>query len=125
MMITNMVKNPVANITTSPNGEATLEATILCNPLMAGVSYQVSIYVNVRGGTVSLNSQTIDKSMRVSWAQVMTVTQTRFPLGFVVRSGTPTVTVTSMLICTLDEYRANKTLLDSIKYFTGDTMPLA
>lgn len=121
MMITNMVKNPAASITASPNGEA----TILCDPLMAGVSYQVSIYVNVRGGTVSLGSQTIDKSMRVSWAQTMTVTQTRFPLGFVVRSGTPTVTVTSMLICTLDEYRANKTLLDSIKYFTGDSMPLA
>lgn len=121
MMITNMVKNPVANITASPNGEA----TILCDPLMAGVSYQVSIYVNVRGGTVSLGSQTIDKSMRVSWRQAMTVTQTRFPLGFVVRSGTPTVTVTSMLICTLDEYLANKALLDSIKYFDGDTMPLA
>ena len=30
-----------------------------------------------------------------------------------------------MLLCTLDEYQANKTLLDSIKYFTGDSMPLA
>lgn len=121
MMITNMVKNPAACITASPNGEA----DILCAPLMAGVSYQVSIYVNVSGGTVSLGSRTIDKSMRVSWPQTLTVTQTRFPLGFVVRSGKPTVTVTSMLICTLDEYQANKTLLDSIKYFTGDSMPLA
>lgn len=121
MMITNMVKNPVANITTSPNGEA----TILCDPLMAGVTYQVSIYVNVSGGTVSLGSRTIDESMRVSWPQTMTVTQTRFPLNFVVRSGKPTVTVTGMLICTLDEYQANKTLLDSIKYFSGDSMPLA
>lgn len=121
MRITNMVKNPVANITASPNGGA----DILCDPLMAGVSYQVSIYVNVRGGTVSLGSQTIDKSMRVSWSQALTVTQTRFHLGFVVRSGKPTVTVTGMLICTLDEYLANKTLLDSIKYFTGDSMPLA
>lgn len=121
MMITNMVKNPTANITTSPNGEA----TILCDPLRAGVSYYVSIYVDIRGGTVSLGSRTIDNSMRVSWPQAMTVTQTRFPLGFVVRSGKPTVTVTGMLICTMDEYQANKPLLDSIKYFDGDRMPLA
>lgn len=116
-----MVKNPLASITASPNGEA----IILCDSLMAGVNYQVSIYVNVSGGTVSLGSQTIDKSMRVSWPQALTVTQTRFRLGFVVRSGKPTVTVTNMLICTLDEYLANKTLLDSIKYFNGDSMPLA
>lgn len=31
----------------------------------------------------------------------------------------------NMLICTWDEYQANKTLLDGIGYFTGDTMPLA
>ena len=116
-----MVKNPAANITASPNGGA----DILCDPLMAGVSYQISIYVDVRGGTVSLGSQTIDKSMRVSWRQALTVTQTRFHLGFVVRSGKPTVTVMGMLICTLDEYLANKTLLDSIEYFDGDTMPRA
>lgn len=121
MMITNMVKNPTANITASPNGRA----TILCGQLMAGVDYLVSIYVNVSGGTVSLGSRTIDKSMRVIWQQQLTVTQTSFPLDFVVRSGTPTVTVTSMLICTLADYQANKALLDSIKYFTGDTMPLA
>lgn len=121
MMITNMVKNPVANITTSPNGRA----IILCDPLMAGVNYLVSIYVNVSGGTVSLGSHTIDKSMRVSWPQTLTVTQTTFSLNFVVRSGKPTVTVTGMLICTFAEYQANKTLLDGIRYFTGDSMPLA
>ena len=121
MMITNMVKNPTANITTSPNGRA----TILCDPLRAGVPYHVSIYVNVSGGTVSLGSRTIDKSMRVSWPQSLTVTQTRFPLDFVVRSGTPTVTVTSMLICTDAEYQANKALLDGLKFFDGDTMSLA
>lgn len=42
-----------------------------------------------------------------------------------VKSGNPTVTVTNILICTWDEYQANKTLLDSIGYFTGNTMPLA
>lgn len=49
------------------------------------------------------------------------------PMGmsYSVVSGNPTVTVTNMLICTWDEYQANKTLLDGIGYFTGDTMPLA
>ena len=42
-----------------------------------------------------------------------------------VKSGNPTVTVTHILICTDAEYQANKTLLDSIGYFTGNTMPLA
>ena len=42
-----------------------------------------------------------------------------------VKSGRPTVTVANILICTWDEYQANKTLLDSIGYFTGDTMPIA
>lgn len=49
-----------------------------------------------------------------------------FPLGmsYHAQSGNPTVTVTGILICTNAEYQANKTLLDSIGYFTGDTMPL-
>ena len=46
-------------------------------------------------------------------------------MSYHVKSGSPTVTVTNILICTKDEYRANKTLLDSIGYFDGDTMPLA
>jgi len=33
--------------------------------------------------------------------------------------------VTDMLLCTFADYQANKTLLDSIGYFDGDTMPLA
>ena len=46
-------------------------------------------------------------------------------MSYHVKSGSPTVTVTNMLICTWDEYQANKTLLDSIEYFDGDTMPRA
>ena len=46
-------------------------------------------------------------------------------MSYSVKSGNPTVTVTDMLLCTWAEYQANKTLLDGIGYFDGDTMPLA
>ena len=46
-------------------------------------------------------------------------------MSYSVKSGNPTVTVTNMLICTFADYQANKTLLDSIGYFAGDTMPRA
>lgn len=120
MMVTNLVKNPTANLTTSPN----MQTDIICDKLMAGVTYYVSMYVTVRGGTVSLGSQTIDKSKRVSWTQTLTVTQTNFQLGFVVRSGKPTVSVTAMLICKYEEFTANAQLINEIKYFSGDTMPI-
>lgn len=46
-------------------------------------------------------------------------------MSYSVKSGNPTVTVTNMLICTWAEYQANKTLLDGLGFFTGDTMPRA
>lgn len=46
-------------------------------------------------------------------------------MSYSVKSGNPTVTVTNILICTQAEYQANKTLLDGIGYFDGDTMPRA
>lgn len=51
----------------------------------------------------------------------------KHPKGDIVFGGwnDVTVTVTNILICTWDEYQANKTLLDGIGYFTGNTMPLA
>ena len=57
----------------------------------------------------------------------MTYINNSSPLSanYSVKSGSPTVTVTNILICTQADYLANKTLLDSIGYFTGDTMPRA
>lgn len=90
------------------------------------MTYWVSFDMNVTGGTVSIigTQGEFSARQRVSY---MTYVDNSGPLSvnYSVKSGSPTVTVTNILLCTLAEYQANKTLLDSIGYFTGDTMPLA
>lgn len=122
MMVTNLCTRPSSTITLSA-GRWTDITTIPSKP---GTKYWVSAYVNVTGGTISMSflSGGISASQRVSYAMTASVAGP-MSMYYSVVSGNPTVTVTDMLICTLDEYRANKTLLDSIKYFDGDTMPLA
>ena len=93
-------------------------------PSVVGVEYWVSTYVNVTGGTISVNGIDLSASQRVSY-QITSINSGPMSMLYSVRSGSPTVTVTDMLICTWDEYQANKTLLDGIGYFDGDTMPLA
>ena len=119
----------VTNLCTSPTSTITLQADkwvqITTIPKKPGTKYYVSAYVNVTGGTISLNGYgDLSVSQRVSYA-VTAINASPMSMYYSVRSGNPTVTVTSMLICMWDEYQANKTLLDSIKYFTGDSMPLA
>lgn len=120
----------VTNLCTSPTSTITLRADEWVNittvPCKTGVKYWVSAYVDVTGGTISMpffsgdisGSQRVNYGLTASNAGPMSMT-------YSVVSGSPTVTVTNMLICTWDEYQANKTLLDGIGYFTGDTMPLA
>lgn len=120
----------VTNLCTSPTSTITLQAETWKNittvPCKTGVKYWVSAYVDVTGGTISIpffsgdisGSQRVNYSLTASNAGPMSMT-------YSVVSGSPTVTVTNMLICTFAEYQANKTLLDSIEYFTGDTMPRA
>lgn len=90
------------------------------------MKYWVSFDVNVTGGTVSIigTQGEFSARQRVSY---MTYINNSSPLSanYSVKSGSPTVTVTNILICMWDEYQANKALLDGIGYFTGDTMPLA
>ncbi len=118
----------VTNLCTSPSSTITLQAgkwvEITTIPNKPGTRYLVSAYVNVTGGTISLSLYgDLSASQRVSYA--LTASNAgAMAMSYSVRSGNPTVTVTDMLICTWDEYQANKTLLDSIGYFTGDTMPL-
>ncbi len=119
----------VTNLCTSPTSTITLEAdkwvpiTTIANVI--GMEYCVSAYVNVTGGTISLNMYgDLSASQRVSYALTASNAGS-MSMMYSVRSGNPTVTVTDMLLCMWDEYRANKTLLDGIGYFTGDTMPLA
>lgn len=119
----------VTNLCTSPSSTITLKADkwvdITTIPKKPGTKYLVSAYVNVTGGTISMRGYgDISASQRVSYAVTATVVSP-MSMYYSVSSGSPTVTVTNMLICTWDEYLANKALLDGIGYFSGDTMPLA
>lgn len=120
----------VTNLCTSPTSTITLQAgtwknitTVPCEP---GTKYWVSAYVDVTGGTVSMPflSGDISGSQRASYS-LTAVNAGPMSMVYSVVSGSPTVTVTNILICTEAEYQANKTLLDGIGYFTGGTMPLA
>lgn len=118
----------IKNLCTSPSSPITLRAdrwvSITTIPKKPGTKYWVSAYVNVTGGTISMNACGISASQRVGYA-LTAVDASTMSMHYSVISGSPTVTVTNMLICTWAEYQANKTLLDGIGYFTGDTMPLA
>ena len=122
MMVTNLCTRPSSTITLS----AGRWVGITTIPTKPGTEYLVSAYVNVTGGTISIAGVdgVISASRRVSYALTASLAGP-MSMYYSVKSGNPTVTVTNILICTWDEYQANKTLLDGIGYFTGDTMPLA
>lgn len=120
----------ITNLCTSPSSTITLQADkwvhLTTVPSVVGMAYCVSFDVNVTGGTVSIigaqgefsASQRVSYMMRINNSSPVSA-------SYSVRSGSPTVTVTNILICTWADYQANKTLLDGIGYFSGDTMPLA
>lgn len=119
----------ITNLCTSPSSPITLRAdrwvSITTIPKKLGTKYWVSAYVDVTGGTISMGAYgAISASQRVGYALTANDTSA-MSMNYSVKSGNPTVTVTNMLICTWAEYQANKTLLDGIGYFTGDTMPRA
>ena len=121
MMVTNLCTRPSATITLG----ADKWVNITTIPKKPGTKYLISAYVNVTGGTISLRGYgDLSASQRVSYPLTAS-TADPMSMMYSVRSGNPAVTVTNILICTWDEYQANKTLLDSIGYFDGDTMPLA
>ena len=120
----------VTNLCTIPSSTITLQADkwvhITTVPIGRWMTYWVSFDVNVTGGTVSIIGTQGEFSARQRVSYMMYVNNSS-PLSanYSVKSGSPTVTVTNILICTQADYLANKTLLDSIGYFTGDTMPRA
>lgn len=122
MMVTNLCTSPTSTITLKADKWVHLTTV----PSVRGMTYWVSFDVNVTGGTVSFigTQGEFSARQRVSY---MTYVGNSGPLSvnYSVKSGSPTVTVTNMLICTCAEYQSNKTLLDSIEYFDGDTMPRA
>lgn len=122
MMVTNLCTSPSSTITLSANNWVHLTTV----PSVIWMTYWVSFDVNVTGGTVSIIGAQGEFSARQRVSYMMRINNSS-PLSakYSVKSGSPTVTVTNILICTQADYQANKTLLDSIGYFDGDTMPLA
>lgn len=120
----------VTNLCTSPSSTITLKADKWVNittvPSKIGMKYWINVYVNVTGGTISIIGADgdINASQRIGYTMISN-NPNPVSMSYSVKSGNPTVTVTDMLLCTFADYQANKTLLDSIKYFNGDTMPLA
>ena len=122
MMVTNLCAKPSSTITL----KADRWTNITTVPSKIWMKYWINVYVNVTGGTISIIGVDgdISASQRVSYKMIINNSDP-ISMSYHVKSGSPTVTVTNMLICTWDEYQANKTLLDSIEYFDGDTMPRA
>ena len=122
MMVTNLCTRPTSTITLQADKWVHLTTV----PSVNGMSYWVSFDVNVTGGTVSIigTQGEFSARQRVSY---MTYLNNSTPLSanYSVKSGSPTVTVTNILICTQADYQANKTLLGGLGFFTGDTMPRA
>lgn len=122
MMVTNLCTRPTSTITL----RAGRWTNITPVPSKIGMKYWINVYVNVTGGTISISGVNgdISASQRIGYSMISN-NPNPVSMSYSVKSGNPTVTVTDMLLCTFAEYQANKTLLDSIGYFTGDTMPLA
>ena len=122
MMVTNLISDPRRSVTLKP-GEYTPISTI---GKQIGVAYWCTVWLDVSGGSITIAScpGTFSKSQRIGWAFTATASNP-MSMYYNVLSGSPTVTVANMLLCTWAEYQANKTLLDGIGYFAGDTMPRA
>lgn len=120
----------VTNLCTSPSSTITLKADEWVNittlPSVNGAAYQISVEVNVTGGTISIIGADgdINARQRVSYKMII---DNSYPISmsYHVKSGSPTVTVTNILLCSFAEYQANKVLLDGLNFFDGDTMPRA
>lgn len=122
MMVTNLISSPKRNVTLNP-GEYTPISTI---GKQIGVEYWCSVWLDVSGGSITIINcpGTFSKSQRIGW-DFTSASSSPMSLAYNVVSGSPTVKVRDMVLCELGEYQANKTLLDGIGYFTGNTMPLA
>lgn len=120
MIVTNIISNPTATI----NLKADTWTSITTVPKTIGTTYFVSVYLSVTGGAINIKNKIISSDQRLSF-QLKAEDTSPLALRYSVQSDSPTVKVLDMVMCELGEYQANKTLLDSIEYFTGDTMPLA
>lgn len=122
MMVTNLISSPRARVTLQPD-EYTPITTI---GKQIGVAYWCTVWLNVSGGSVTIDGcpGIFSKSQRIGWSVTPTVANP-MNLRYKVVSGSPTVKVWNMVMCELGEYQANKALLDGLYFFDGDTMPRA
>ena len=122
MMVTNLISSPRAHVTLKP-GEYTPISTI---GKQIGVAYWCTVWLDVSGGSITIDNcpGTFSKSQRIGWSFTSTVVNP-MSMKYNVVSGRPTVNVTGMLLCKLNEYQANVDLIKSISYFDGGTMPRA
>lgn len=122
MMVTNLISNPRLDITLKP-GEHTPISTI---KKTIGVAYWCTVWLNVSGGSITIDDcpGNFSESQRIGWAFTAT-SSNPMSLKYNVVSGSPTVKVWYMVLCDLGEYQANKALIDGLYWFDGDTMPLA
>ena len=120
MMVTNLISNPSALVTLKL-GEYTPITTIEKTP---GTPYWCTVWLDVSGGSVTIDNcpGTFSKSRRIGWSFTSQIANP-MSLRYKVVSGSPTVKVCHMVMCELDEYQANKALIDGLDYFDGDTMP--
>ena len=120
----------VMNLCTSPSSTITLRAdkwvNITTAPSVRLMTYWISVEVNVTGGTISISGTQGEFSARQRVGYLMGIGDTNpISMSYHVKSGSPTVTVTNILLCSFAEYQANKVLLDGLNFFDGDTMPRA
>lgn len=122
MMVTNLISNPRRSVTLKP-GEYTPISTI---GKQTGVAYWCTVWLDVSGGSITVAGcpGTFSKSQRIGWAFTAAAPDP-MSMNYNVLSGSPNVNVWCMLLCKLDEYQANKALIDGLGFFDGDTMPLA
>lgn len=122
MMVTNLISNPRLNVTLK-TGEYTPISTIGKQP---GATYWCTVWLDVSGGSITIDNcpGTFSKSQRIGWTFTAT-SPNPMSLIYKVASGSPTVKVWNMVLCKLDEYQANKTLINGLGFFDGDTMPRA
>lgn len=122
MMVTNLISNPRLKVTLKP-GKYTPISTI---GKQIGAAYWCTVWLDVSGGSVTIENcpGTFSKSQRIGWPFTST-NANPMSLKYKVVSGSPTVKVWNMVMCKLDEYQANKALINGLYFFDGDTMPRA
>lgn len=121
MRVVNMISKPSASFTLKNNNYTQVSTAVK----KANARYVLSMYVNISGGTAKVgpNLQTISSNTRVTQAFTTTTTDP-LKVQCLPVSGSPTVTVSDLMLVEESQYQACEDLLDQLEWFDGNTMPL-